>query len=68
MTNAQIEAIEQSGSVSPLVEIKANVSGIVMTKRVNQGDYVASGAVLFDIANLSRYGRCSTLSKLTCLS
>lgn len=53
MTNAQIEAIEQSGSVSPLVEIKANVSGIVMTKRVNQGDYVASGAVLFDIANLS---------------
>ena len=50
MTN---EAIEQSGSVSPLVEIKANVSGIVMTKRVNQGDYVASGAVLFDIANLS---------------
>ena len=24
-----------------------------MTKRVNQGDYVASGAVLFDIANLS---------------
>ena len=53
LSNAQIEAIEQSGSVSPLVEIKANVSGIVMTKRVNQGDYVASGAVLFDIANLS---------------
>ena len=24
-----------------------------MTKRVSQGDYVASGAVLFDIANLS---------------
>ena len=53
MTDAQIGAIEQSGTVSPLVEIKANVSGIVMTKRVSQGDYVASGAVLFDIANLS---------------
>ena len=31
MTDAQIGAIEQSGTVSPLVEIKANVSGIVMT-------------------------------------
>ena len=54
MTNAQIEAIEQSGSVSPLVEIKANVSGIVMTKRVSQGDYVSQGAILFDVANLTK--------------
>ena len=63
MTNAQIEAIEQSGSVSPLVEIKANVSGIVMTKRVNQGDYVASGAVLSTLRTCRAYGRCSMLSK-----
>lgn len=54
MTDTQIAAIEHSGAVSPLVEIKANTSGIVMTKRVSQGDYVSQGAVLFDIANLSK--------------
>lgn len=54
MTDAQIATIEQSGTVSPLIEIKATVSGIVMAKRVSQGDYVSQGAVLFDIANLSK--------------
>ena len=53
MTDAQIDAIEKSGSASPSMEIKANVSGIVMAKRVSLGDYVSQGAVLFDIANLS---------------
>ena len=54
MTDAQIAAIEQSGTISPTVEIKSNTSGIVMSKRVSQGDYVSQGAVLFDIANLSK--------------
>lgn len=54
MTDAQIDAVQQSGKASPTVEIKANTSGIVMAKRVNRGDYVSQGAVLFDIANLSR--------------
>lgn len=54
LTNAQIAAIEKSNQASPLVEIKANVSGVVMTKRVNRGDYVSQGSVLFDIANLSK--------------
>lgn len=54
MTDAQITAIEQSGTISPTVEIKSNTSGIVMSKRVSQGDYVSQGAVLFDVANLSK--------------
>lgn len=54
MTDAQIIAIEQSGTTSPLVEIKSNTSGIVISKKVSQGDYVSQGAVLFDIANLSK--------------
>ena len=54
MTDAQIDAVQQSGKASPTVEIKANTSGIVTAKRVNRGDYVSQGSVLFDIANLSR--------------
>lgn len=54
MTDTQIDAVQQSGKASPTVEIKANTSGIVTAKRVNRGDYVSQGAVLFDIANLSR--------------
>lgn len=54
LTEAQIDGIQKSGQASPTVEIKANTSGIVTAKRVNKGDYITQGAVLFDIANLSR--------------
>lgn len=54
MTEAQIEEILKSGKASSSVDIKANTSGIVMTKRVNRGDYISQGDILFDIANLSQ--------------
>ncbi|WP_042368972.1 efflux RND transporter periplasmic adaptor subunit [Bacteroides neonati] len=54
LTDEQIAKIETSGIVTPTVEIKSNTSGIVMSKRVSQGDYVSSGSVLFDVANLSK--------------
>lgn len=54
LTDEQIAKIEASGIVTPTVEIKSNTSGIVMSKRVSQGDYVSSGSVLFDVANLSK--------------
>lgn len=54
LTPEQITAIEKLGKPSSTVAIKANVSGVVMTKRVNTGDYVSQGGVLFDIANLSK--------------
>lgn len=54
LTDEQIAAVEQSGTPSPLVEVKANTSGIVVDKKVSQGDYINQGSVLFDIANLSQ--------------
>lgn len=54
LSDEQIANIEASGNASPLVEVKANTSGIVTTKNVNEGDYISQGGVLFDIANLSK--------------
>lgn len=54
LTNAQIAGIEQSGTVSPTMQIKANTNGVVIDKQVNVGDYVNEGSTLFDIADLSR--------------
>ena len=54
LTDEQIARIEQSGEVSPLIDVVATSSGIVISKNVNQGDYVNTGTVLFNIADLSR--------------
>ncbi|PLB85373.1 efflux RND transporter periplasmic adaptor subunit [Dysgonamonadaceae bacterium] len=53
LTDEQIARIEQSGEVSPLIDVAATTSGIVISKNVNQGDYVNTGTVMFDVANLS---------------
>jgi Cu(I)/Ag(I) efflux system membrane fusion protein len=53
MTDQQIAAIEQAGNTSPLVEIVATTGGVVLAKKVEQGDYVSTGTVLFDMADLS---------------
>jgi len=54
LTDSQIANIEASGSVQNTVDITSNSGGIVTSRRVNKGDYVSQGAVLFDIADLSR--------------
>lgn len=54
MTDDQINDILDSKTVSPYVNIYANTNGVVMSKNVNQGDYINQGSVLYDIANLSR--------------
>ncbi len=53
LSEKQISSIETGGNTLKYIEIEANASGVVVAKRVNVGDYVASGSVLFDIANLS---------------
>jgi Cu(I)/Ag(I) efflux system membrane fusion protein len=53
LADSQIAEIEQTGKVSPTVNLSANASGIVIAKRVEQGDYVGQGGVLFDLADLS---------------
>jgi Cu(I)/Ag(I) efflux system membrane fusion protein len=53
ITENQIAAIEKSGSVQTRFEVVSSTSGIVTSRRVNNGDYVSQGSVLFDIADLS---------------
>jgi membrane fusion protein, copper/silver efflux system len=53
LTDNQISDIENSGSVKSDFEVYANTSGIVTARRVNNGDYISPGTVLFDVADLS---------------
>ena len=53
LTDAQIDQVLRSGKVKNNFEVLAGSSGIVTSKRVNNGDYVTAGTVLFEIANLS---------------
>jgi len=54
LTDKQIAEIEESGTIRNSVSIVSNSNGIVISRRVNKGDYVSQGTVLFDIADLSR--------------
>ena len=53
LTDNQIAAIENSGVIRNNFEVEANTSGTVTARRVNTGDYVSQGAVLYDVADLS---------------
>ena len=53
LTEKQINNIIQSGQPQEQFPVLADVSGIVLTKRVNLGDYVQKGQSLFEIADLS---------------
>jgi Cu(I)/Ag(I) efflux system membrane fusion protein len=53
LTDQQIDNIEISGKVLENFEILSNTQGIVLTRRVNNGDHVNQGTVLFDVADLS---------------
>lgn len=53
LTDKQIAAIEQSGKTQTVFNVTADVSGVVLTKQVNQGDYVQEGQPLFEVADLS---------------
>lgn len=53
VTDRQIAQLEASKSPKSTLEVYANTSGIVIQKRVNSGDYVQQGSVLFEVANLS---------------
>ena len=53
LTDDQIAKIESSGVVKNNFEVVSNTSGTVTARRVNTGDHVSQGTVLFDIADLS---------------
>ncbi len=54
LTEAQIGDMEKSGKVTSTFNIYANTSGIVVDRKVNEGDYISKGAVLFDVTDLSK--------------
>lgn len=54
LTEAQISDIESSGNVQANVDIISTTNGIVTARRVNSGDYVSQGSVLFEISDLSQ--------------
>ena len=54
LTDKQISEIEETGKITTVFEIFSNTSGIVLDRRVNEGDYIAKGAVLFNVVDLSR--------------
>jgi Cu(I)/Ag(I) efflux system membrane fusion protein len=53
LTDRQIETIEASGVAQNILNVESNTNGIVTERRVNTGDHVSEGTVLFEIADLS---------------
>jgi Cu(I)/Ag(I) efflux system membrane fusion protein len=54
LSDDQIAKIENSGVIQNNFEVLSNTSGTVIARRVNTGDHVSQGTVLFDIADLSK--------------
>ena len=53
LTESQIKDIENSGTITSTFDIYSNTSGIVSSRKVNEGDYISKGSVLFDVMDLS---------------
>jgi len=53
LADAQITDIESSGKIEANVEVVSNTSGIVTARRINNGDYVGQGSVIYEISDLS---------------
>lgn len=54
LTEQQITNIETSGNVQTNFEVVSNTSGIVTARRVNNGDHIAVGTVLYEVSDLSK--------------
>lgn len=54
LSEAQISSIENSGKVKANMEITSSANGIITARRVNNGDYVSQGSVLYEVYDLSR--------------
>ena len=54
INESTIQQIESSGTIQETFDLYANASGVVQTKKVEVGDYVRQGAVLFEVINLSK--------------
>jgi len=54
LSDSQISGIENSGNIQTNVDVVSNTNGIVTARRVNNGDYVSQGSVLYEVSDLSR--------------
>lgn len=54
LTDKQISEIENSGKVQANMEVESTANGIVTARRINNGDYVSQGSVLYEVSDLSR--------------
>ncbi|MEK6480431.1 efflux RND transporter periplasmic adaptor subunit [Catalinimonas sp. 4WD22] len=54
LSDSQIDKILESGNPSDEFPITADISGYVLSKNVNVGDYIKRGEPIYEIANLSR--------------
>jgi membrane fusion protein, copper/silver efflux system len=54
LPESQIASIENSGAIQNNVAVVSNTNGIITARRVNNGDYISQGTVLFDVADLSK--------------
>ena len=54
LSDLQIKNLETSASITSTFDIFSNTSGIVSSRKVNEGDYISKGAVLFDVMDLSK--------------
>jgi Cu(I)/Ag(I) efflux system membrane fusion protein len=53
LSDSQIANIESSSKVKENFEILSNTNGVVIARRVKNGDHVDQGTVLFDVTDLS---------------
>lgn len=54
LTEKQVNNILETGKSQSQFPIMADVSGIVLNKKINLGDYIQKGQSLFEVANLSK--------------
>jgi len=54
LTEGQISDLEHSGQIQSNMDILSNTAGVVIARRVNVGDYVNQGSVLYEVSDLSR--------------
>ncbi len=54
LSDKQINDIEKNSTTITSFPIYANTTGVVVNKKVSEGDYVSKGGVLFDVVDLSR--------------
>ncbi|MCU0356649.1 MAG: efflux RND transporter periplasmic adaptor subunit [Cyclobacteriaceae bacterium] len=53
ISDKQIEQIESSGNVTTTLDVYADASGVVTKRQVALGDYISTGSIMMEIANLS---------------